>query len=314
MSKTGVREVEHEITVAAPATEVYRLIAQVSQWPRIYPPTIYVHQLEPGDREERIRIWATANGEAKTWTSHRTLDPVRMRIGFRQEVSSPPVAAMSGTWIIEPTSEAASRVRLLHAFRAVDDDEKGLAWIDEAVDRNSRSELAGLKRSVEQVAGAGEALFSFEDSVRIDGSAEDAYAFVNDAQLWPKRLPHVESTVLTEDVPGLQCLEMVTRAPNGSAHTTKSYRVCFPHRRIVYKQVTMPALMSLHTGCWTFSQDDLGAIATSQHTVLLNTENIKPLMGERATEADAREHVRQALSANSRATLGLAAQYAESRR
>jgi len=32
---------------------------------------------------------------------------------------------------------------------------------------------------------------------------------------------------------------MDTVSPNGSAHTTKSYRVCFPHDRIVYKQTTL---------------------------------------------------------------------------
>ena len=60
---------------------------------------------------------------------------------------------MGGTWIIEPAGEGASRVRLLHDYRAVDDDPEGLAWIDQAVDRNSRSELAALKANVERVTG-----------------------------------------------------------------------------------------------------------------------------------------------------------------
>lgn len=170
-----------------------------------------------------------------------------------------------------------------------------------------------MKRNVEQEVGAGEALFSFEDTVRIDGSAKDVYDFINEAQLWSERLPHVQSTTLTEDIPGLQRLEMVTSAPNGSTHTTESYRVCFPSRRIVYKQVTMPALMALHTGCWTISQDDLGVSATSQHTVLLHTANVKPILGADASLADARDHVRHALSTNSRSTLALAKEFAEGR-
>jgi aromatase len=56
------RQVEHEITAEAPAATVYRLIAEVENWPRIFPPTIYVDHLERGADEERIRIWATANG------------------------------------------------------------------------------------------------------------------------------------------------------------------------------------------------------------------------------------------------------------
>ncbi|MFJ3498502.1 aromatase/cyclase [Streptomyces sp. NPDC086091] len=314
MSQEGLREVEHDITIDAPAAAVYRLIAEVENWPRIFPPTIHVDHVERGDREERIRIWATANGEAKNWTSRRTLDPEALRITFRQEVSTPPVAAMGGTWIIEPLSETSSRVRLLHDYRAVDDDPAGLKWIDEAVDRNSRSELAALKSNVELAHASEDLTFSFEDTVRIEGSAKDAYDFINEAGLWVERLPHVASVRFTEDTPGLQVLEMDTRAKDGSTHTTKSYRVAFPHHRIAYKQVTLPALMTLHTGIWTFTETDGGVDATSQHTVVLNTANIARILGDEATVADARAYVHSALSTNSRATLGHAKDHAERRR
>ncbi|MFE7934844.1 aromatase/cyclase [Streptomyces sp. NPDC057456] len=308
------REVEHEITVSAPAQAVYRLIAEVRNWPRIFPPTIYVDEVEQDGNTERIRIWATANGEAKNWTSRRVLDPGALRITFRQEVTAPPVAAMGGTWIIEPVSDTESRVRLLHDYRAVDDDPGSLAWIDEAVDRNSRSELAALKGNVEHAHASEDLTFSFEDTVRINGSAKDVYDFVNDAHLWPERLPHVATVHLTEDAPGLQTLEMDTRAKDGSTHTTKSYRVCFPHHRIAYKQVTLPALMDLHTGYWTFTEDTDGVSASSQHTVVLNTQNIARVLGPDATVEDAEDYVRAALSTNSRATLGHAKDHAEGKR
>ncbi|WP_231157138.1 aromatase/cyclase [Streptomyces sp. CNZ748] len=308
------RQVEHEITVEAPAAAVYRLIAEVENWPRIFPPTIHVDHVERSTGEERIRIWATANGEAKNWTSRRTLDPERLRITFRQEVSTPPVAAMGGAWVIEPLSGDSARIRLLHDYRAVDDDPAGLRWIDEAVDRNSRAELAALKTNVELAHAAEDLTFSFEDTVHITGSAKDAYDFVDEAGLWAERLPHVASVRFTEDTPGLQTLEMDTRAKDGSTHTTKSYRVTFPHHRIAYKQVTLPALMTLHTGLWTFTENESGVTATSQHTVTLDTENIARVLGPDATVADARAYVQGALSANSLATLGHAKDHAEKRR
>ncbi|MER5343926.1 MULTISPECIES: aromatase/cyclase [Streptomyces] len=308
------REVEHEITIAAPAPAVYRLLAEVTNWPRIFPPTIHVDRVEHDGSQERIRIWATANGEAKNWTSRRELDPEALRITFRQEVTAPPVAAMGGTWIIEPLGENASRVRLLHDYRAVDDDPHDLLWIDEAVDKNSRSELAALKKNVEFAHAAEEVTFSFEDTVYVDGSAKDVYAFINEANLWSERLPHVATVRLEEDTVGLQTLEMDTRAKDGSVHTTKSYRVTFPHQRIAYKQVTLPALMTLHTGHWTFQDTDQGVAATSQHTVTLNTDNIESILGCGATVADAREYVHTALSTNSRATLTHAKAFAENRR
>src|SRR5262249_32290174 len=229
--------------------------------------TIYVDRLEHRGDEERIRIWATANQAAKSWTSRRVLDPDSLRIDFRQEISAAPVAAMGGAWIVEPLTPLTCWVRLLHEYRAVDDDPQGLAWISEAVDRNSRAELGALKANVELATSAEETTFSFEDTVQIDGAVKDVYDFVNEANLWPQRLPHVASVRLdseAEDTPGLQMLAMQTRAKDGSTHLTRSYRVTFPYSKIVYKQVTLPALMSLHTGYWAFEENSGGVLATSQ--------------------------------------------------
>ncbi|WP_042429175.1 aromatase/cyclase [Streptacidiphilus anmyonensis] len=310
-----VREVEHEITVAAPAERVYQLIAEVENWPLIFPPTVHVDHVERGEREERIRIWATANGEAKNWTSRRTLDPEGLRITFRQEVPAAPVAAMGGAWVLEPSGPQACRVRLLHDYRAVDDDAEKLAWIDEAVDRNSRSELAALKANVERVTAEDELRFSFADSVTVAGSAKDVYDFLNEAHLWKERLPHVAEVRLTETSPGLQVLRMDTLTKDGSSHTTESIRVCFPHHRIAYKQTTLPALMTLHTGLWTLEEGADGTtVATSHHTVVVNIANIGAVLGQDAGVPEARTFLRNALGGNSLATLGLAKEYAEARR
>lgn len=87
--------------------------------------------------------------------------------------------------------------------------------------------------------------------------------------------------------------------------------MAFPHHKIAYKQVTLPALMTLHTGYWTFTDNDEGVAASSQHTVVLNTANIAKILGPEATVADARAYVHGALSTNSRATLNHAKDHAE---
>lgn len=319
MTDPGHREVEHQIAVDAPAADVYRLVAEVQNWPRLFPPTVHVEHAERTAESERIRIWATANGEVKHWTSRRVLDPARLRIEFRQEVSAPPVAAMGGSWLIEPVSATASLVRLRHEYRAIDDDPDHLAWIEQAVDRNSRTELAALKSNVEQATGVDEELFfSFVDTVGIDGAAKDVYDFLNEAQLWQERLPHVARVELTETAPGLQILEMDTRTKDGATHTTKSVRICFPHYKIVYKQITLPALMTLHTGYWlvteTPRQDGAGLAVTSQHSVMINRARITEILGPDAGVAQARDFIHTALRTNSLATLGHAKVYAESRR
>jgi aromatase len=308
-----VKEVEHRVTVRVGADDLYRYVADVSNWPRMFPPTVHVEYLERGGDTERLRIWATANGEAKTWTSRRVLDPVNLRVEFRQERSQDPVASMGGTWIIEALTDSESLLRLLHDYRAIDDDPAKLAWLDSAVDRNSRSELAALKAGAELAGGASELAMSFEDSVRIDGTAADAYDFINEANLWQERLPHVERVSLTEDTPGLQVLEMDTRTPAG-VHTTKSVRVCLPHSTIVYKQTEVPPLMTVHTGAWTFTDTPEGATISSRHTVVINQDNITAILGETAGVGEARTFIRDALGRNSMTTMRHAKEYAESRR
>ncbi|MEU4415822.1 aromatase/cyclase [Nocardia salmonicida] len=315
MTTQTTREVEHTITVAAPPTEVYRLLAEVENWPRLFPPSVYVTRLEHEGNEERIQIWATANGEPKTWISRRVLDPEQLRITFWQEVSAPPVAQMSGTWIIEPREDGGTELRLLHSYRAIDDDPDGLAWIEKAVDDNSRAELPGLKAAVESVVRTADLTLSFVDSVEIAGAASDVYDFVNEANLWTERLPHVASVQLTENTPGVQVLRMDTLTKDGSSHTTESVRVCFPQHRIAYKQTTLPALMALHTGYWEFRTNPDGTTtASSQHTVIIEAARITEILGPDAGVAEARNFLREALGGNSRATLNHAKNYAEARR
>lgn len=315
MKQSGHREVEHQIAVGAPATMVYQLIAEALNWPRIFPPVVHVERVEQTGNTERLRIWATANGKPFGWTSARVLDPAGKRVEFRQEVCTPPVAAMGGSWLIEAVSESSSLVRLVHEYRAAGDDPDGLAFIDAAVQRNSESELAALKASAERDPGsAADLMLSFEDTVWVDGAMKDVYDYLNDAHLWAKRLPHVDRISLTEQTPGLQILQMDTRIKDGSAHTTTSVRVCFPPSRIVYKQVGLPAPLTVHTGYWRLRQDGGGVSATSQHTAVLNAAHIPTMLGPDATLAQARIFIADALSANSLATLGHAKEYAESRR
>lgn len=310
MTTSAVRETEHEIKVAAPAERVYELIADVGRWPEIFPPTVHAEVVEKDGNSELIRLWATANGTAKTWTSRRRHDQERMSVTFRQERSQHPVGGMGGEWVVEPVSEDECRVRLLHDFFAASDDPADLEWISQAVDRNSASELQALKKSAELTGP--DQLITFDDTVTVDGSAKDVYDFLNEAQLWQERLPHVARVSLEEETPGLQVLEMDTSTKDGSVHTTRSVRVCWPSTSIVYKQIVLPALMTLHTGRWLIEErDGAGVSVTSRHTVQINTVNIAGVLGEDADVQTAQEFVRKALSGNSLATLNLAKAYAE---
>ncbi|WP_432146125.1 aromatase/cyclase [Streptomyces sp. bgisy084] len=307
-------DVTHTITVPAAPAVVFALLADVERWPLIFPPTVHARFLErapEGGGPERLQLWATANGGARTWTSRRLVDPVRQRISFGQDRPVAPIAAMGGEWIVRPAA-GGSEVVLTHAYSAVDDDAETLAWLEKAVDGNSRAELVALAEAARDAATGRETGFTFRDSLHIDGTAAAVHAFLNRAEHWVERLPHVARVELTEEVPGVQILEMDTRTADGSSHTTRSVRVCAAPHSIHYKQLVTPALLRVHTGSWLLVEDGAGGVtATAEHTVVLAREAIGRVLGPDATEEQARAFVRDALGRNSSATLQRAKAFVE---
>jgi len=298
-----MKHTSHSTSVRAPPDTAYGIIADVTSWPVHFPPTVHAVRLSGDDRSERIRIWAMANGALRSWVSERRLDPDARTVRFRQAEPNPPVAEMSGSWRIGD----GGTVELTHDYAAVDDDQDALALIDRAVEDNSTAELAALRRAVEEEP---DLMLSFEDSEVIGGSLDAAYDFIYACDLWPDRLPHVLRVDLTEEHPGLQFMEMDTRSPDGTAHTTASGRVCLPGDRIVYKQTTVPPVMRTHHGEWTFRQTAEREVrVTSRHTVVIDPV----AAAEIADLAVVKEKIRNTLGANSKATLRAARAYVEDR-
>lgn len=304
----------HRVAVAAPARTVYGIVADVSTWPRIFPPTVHAERVDGDGRTERIRLWATAGDTVKTWTSRRELDDQAMTAAFRQEIPQSPVAAMSGTWTVTPTGEASCEVILDHEFTADSDAPEALAWIEQAVDRNSNAELAALRSTAEAPGALDELLLTFEDAVFVDGPLADVYDFVWQAHAWPQRLPHVSRVDLGTPGPDLQVLEMDTKAKDGSRHTTKSVRVGFAPGRIVYKQLQVPAMLTAHTGEWVLTETGDSVHAVSRHTIVVRRDAIADVLGPDATVDDALAYARAALGTNSLITLRHAKEYAEHHR
>ncbi|MGW6223687.1 aromatase/cyclase [Streptomyces olivaceus] len=297
------RHTRHTLTSSAPADVLYALAADVSCWPAVFAPTVYAHHFERSERSERFRLWAEVGGEVKTWVSRRELDPERLRIRFHQERSAAPIASMGGEWIFEPLPGGGTGIVLLHDFTAVGDDPATVDWIHAALDRNSPLELAALARVAELGHPVEDVVFSTSDTVTSPGSAADVYDFVYRSDLWPQRLPHVGRVALTEEVPGIQHMEMDTVTQDGSAHTTRSVRVCSPGERIVYKQLVPPKLLLGHSGRWEFADTPDGAVVTAEHTVVIDPAAVTEVLGDSATLADAKKYIRAALGGNSRSTL-----------
>ncbi|MET9390144.1 aromatase/cyclase [Streptomyces sp. NPDC006624] len=314
MSDTDVTRVTHRIDVAAPADAVYRIVSDVSLWPLYFPPTVRAERTAGDDSDERIRIWAVAHGEVRTWESRRRLDRAAREVRFEQTRPSDPVAAMGGRWEVRERGDGDCTVVLDHHYRAVGDDPSALARIADAVETNSVSELSHLRLAAERAGSEDELLLDFSDTEVIPGPAADVYDFLYDAAKWPERLPHVVRLDLRENVTGLQYMEMDTRAPDGSVHTTVSGRVCTPGRRIVYKQTRLPPVLRAHNGEWLLEDAGDGTVrVTARHQVVLNPEGIAALPEPPASLGAARDAVRHSLGSNSRATLARAKAFATAR-
>lgn len=309
MSRT--QHTRHSTTIAAAPQEVYDLIVDVSRWPALFLPTIHAERMAGDETDERIRLWALANDDVRTWTSRRRLDRCALRVEFRQEIPSAPVAAMSGGWYLEPLPDGRTAVLLTHDFSAVGDDEDSMELIGRAVERNSISELESLRLAAEQRGALDNVVLSFADELLVDGPLDAVYDFIHQSDAWPERVPHVSRLELREKPGGLQFMEMDTRSADGSVHTTESVRICFPGERIVYKQTRVPPIMNAHVGTWTFRSTPQGTVVTSSHTVVIKPEAATELLGHDATIADVRERVHAALSANSTTTMRCAKEHVE---
>jgi aromatase len=301
----------HTRVVAAPADDVYRVVADVTLWPVVFGPTVHVQHLPRTEREERFQLWAVVAGAVNTWVSRRALDPVARRITFRQERSHPPVTGMAGRWSFRPRGDDRTEVTLDHTFSACD--AGALATINGAVDHNSTEELAALGRILELGHPLDQVIDTFSDTVVLDGTCGDVYDFVYRSDLWPERLPHVARVDLSEDGPGIQDMEMDTVAADGSAHTTRSIRVCSAPSSIAYKQLLPPKMLLGHSGRWTFTESERGVEVTATHTVAIDPEAARSVLGEDSTLAQALTYLREALGGNGRATLIHAGRYAGSR-
>lgn len=301
---------EHRIDVAVAPDAVFGVLADVGRWPQILPPTVHAERLATDGRRERVRIVATAADTVKSWESLRTIDPDTRSIAFRQIHFQSPIGHMEGRWEVRDDGTGGSTVILGHRFAPSDPERR--AWLADVVDQNSRTELDALRAALENAAAADDPrLVDFADSVVIDGPPPAVFAFIDEAERWAERLPHVVEVDFARLDGGVQDLAMTTRSPDGSTHRTRSYRVVLDDGSIVYKQFTLPPLMASHTGRWSFRADGARTVATSAHTVVVDADRITETLGPDADLATAREKVRAALSANSLATLGLAKAHVE---
>lgn len=291
-------------TVAAPPGELYRVVADPAWWPAVFPECVHAEREAAAPGSDRLRVWSHTGERVRVRTVARTLDPGGLRIGFTEPGTG------RGVWTFKALRGGHSEIVLTQRIVAgneVPDAEADLAALDR---------VAGQPHAVDAV------LLDFADVMPLETTAQDAYRFVAESDRWPDLLPHVARVDLVQEhavagEPVVQDMTMDTLTADGGRHTTRSIRLCFPATttssgRIVYKQLLPPTQLVGHSGAWDFADgpaaDRTGpARAVATHRLALDAAVATELLGDGATLADARAHLRAVLGANSRATLAAAA-------
>ncbi|MEV8309143.1 SRPBCC family protein [Streptomyces flavidovirens] len=311
----------HHAEVEAPAGVLYGLIADALRWPVFLPPTVHVEQLEFDGERERLRMWVTANGEIKSWTTRRTLDPVGHRVDFRQEVLPAPVISMGGSWVIQQRGAERCFVTLHNDFAVADNARADVDWVKRATAANSRAGLNNLKQLAERWRRLDDLVLSFEDSVRVEGPGElgeRVYGFLHRFGDRADAVTGATRIDIAEHRPGVQFMTVELRDADGVPRTTESVRIGFPHaERIIYKEIRdteRPALLAAHTGEWSVEPDASGSGVTvvARHHAVLDEDGVRERFGAGADAARvAREALRSRLARESAAALRLAKEHAE---
>ncbi|MEE1929394.1 SRPBCC family protein [Streptomyces sp. TRM 70351] len=292
------RTAEHGVPVRAAAEPVFRLLADLDAWPRVFPPFVHLERLGQDERgRERVGMWAMSGERIDHWVALRTVDEAGLRVSFVPESAPPPLGSMHRSWVVEPEGAEACTVRLLHEYTVREDADAGaLAAVERTVAEIAAAELSAVQAAAELVAAFPKLLLEVEDSVTIAAPARAVYAFLLDAGRWPERLDHVASADVREDGPDTHVLELVTNEQRGGTFTTKTARVGIAPHKIAYKQLLLPPLGSSHHVQWLIEETAHGTTVTSRQTVVIKESGVAAVLGEGTDLAQARAFVRRELS------------------
>ncbi|WP_019819643.1 aromatase/cyclase [Saccharomonospora saliphila] len=312
MSQSRTLESEHETTVRAPAREVYRLLTDLTSWPRVFPTTLHLEPLGHDGDQHRVGMWTLSDEQVHTWVALRRYHPERLRMDYRHETPRPPVTDMGGSWQVEALDADRSRVRLSHDVHTSAGDAETLRWIEDTLHDFSTAELEALRVAAEREAAEPDTLLVLTDSVEIACAREEVYDFLFDARRWPERMPHISRASVTENGPDAHILETDMVVESGRTLTTRTARLGLPHHAIVFTHLRLPPIGLAHHVRWLLDSRAGGVGVTAEQTVVVNAAGITDTLGPGVSLSDARGFIRRELGGNARSILEQAKSHCES--
>lgn len=304
----------HRAAVRSPAGEVYRLLADLDSWPRIFAPFVHLERLGPAEQlgpaqgpaaegTERIGMWSVFDDTVEHWVVRRRCDEAALRLDFWPEVPPPPVASTRRSWLVEPASAHTCVVRLEQECRVGGADPGAADEVADAMEELGRRELAAVLAAAETAALSPELLVTVEDTVPVAAGRAAVYAALHRAADWPSFLAHVARAETRDFDAGGQLLETDTVEAHGGTFTTRAARVGIAPGRIAYKQLLLPPLGASHHVRWDIEERPGGCAVTSRQTVVLRPAGVAAVLGDDADIEAARGFVRSELSGKVRLIL-----------
>ncbi|MBT2206906.1 MULTISPECIES: SRPBCC family protein [Actinomadura] len=304
------QQIDHGVVVDAGYETVFDLVADVGRWPQFHLSAVHAEVLHSNEKGDLIQHWALdGDSTVRTWRTVRRSDRAGRRITFSYMDADPPDTEVRGEWVFTELAPDRTRVELRHTIEGPA--RADLGPLLDGIGLDGKEHLDTLRDTAERRAELDDLVVSFTDPLFIAGSVEDAYEYLYRADLWPERIPHVVGLDLTEDVPNVQFFDMDTKSPDGTTHSVRSVRICLPPNLIVYKQISLPAVLDAHTGHWRFTETREGVVAESRHSSTIKPSAVSQLGG--GTVDGARRYLRRLLSGHSMTNLRLTKTFAEER-
>nr|AFU65897.1 DacK [Dactylosporangium sp. SC14051] len=311
MLTVDTQVVEDRCAVGAPAPDVAQVLNDVAGWPQLHRPAVHAEVRARGEDGDLVQHWwVTSRTTVRSWLERRTVSDGGRRVDVVHEPAAAPFADVRQQWTVEDDGAGGSVIRVRHQFTLARPDRAEAARQLELARAELAELLASIRYAAEHRAELADLVVAFEDPLYVAGPVEKAYTYLYEADKWPERIPHVVGLKLEQPSPDVQFFDMDTKSADGSAHTTRSVRICLDNYKIVYKQTQPPKTMTAHTGHWLITPTREGFILSARHTATVRPEGMH-LLGEGTTVESARRYLRRVLSANSMGNLRLAKAYAE---
>jgi len=303
------RSTSHSIICEASVKAVYGIVADVSNWPKIFDACISAVVQERLGNTERVRIEARQNGQVVGWDTQRNYFDDIKRIDFFLPVPMPFLKEMSGQWRVVPLGERRCILNVTRDFTLLDDisgiredistHEQASDLINRFIDENAGGEILAVKEFAEK---ADITLSSFTTHYSLPYAPEEIYSLLSDIHHWPTVLPHCNDVdVIYEDAKYQEFVMEITGA-GGSEHF-RSIRQCDrDSQTISYFQPEPPAMLKSHSGCWRVRASGSGTELIAEHSVHIDPERCGVLFSDNDIQRN-KQRIKALIMKNSQTTV-----------